>query len=88
MNKIYNCFDTGFSLLATAFAIDNIEQTLSIVILIISILNILVKSLCRIIIAIKEKNLNKVIDVVEETNEEIGGVIVDNKRDNSKRFRN
>ena len=59
------------SILTGGFALVNIQEVLSIIILTISIVNILFNAFIKIYNHYKEKNVKKVIDDINEAKEEL-----------------
>ena len=69
MNK--DNVSTGLSVLTGSFALANIEQILSIIILIISLANILINVIIKIYKHIKNKQYDKIPDVLNDASEEL-----------------
>lgn len=70
MNK-YELMNNGCSVLTASFSIAYIKETLSIIILVISILNILLNAFIKIYKHIKEKNYEKALIELEKTKEKL-----------------
>ena len=62
---------SGVSIFTASFALVNIEQILSIIILILSILNILINMGIKIYIRIKNKQIEKIPNDIKEASDEI-----------------
>ena len=61
----------GLSVLTGSFALANIEQILSIIILVISLANILINVIIKIYKHIKNKQYDKITDDLNEASEEL-----------------
>lgn len=62
---------TGVSILTGSFALANIQEILSIIILVISILNILVNMTIKIYNKIKEKKYDEIPNDINEASEQL-----------------
>lgn len=62
---------TGVSILTSSFALANIQEILSIIILVISILNILVNMTIKIYNKIKEKKYDEIPADINEASEQL-----------------
>lgn len=62
---------SGVSIFTASFALTNIEQILSIIILIISILNILINMGIKIYLRIKNKQIEEIPNDIKQASEEI-----------------
>ena len=69
MNK--DNISTGVSILTSSFALANIQEILSIIILVISLLNILINATIKIYSRIKNKQYDKILDDINEASEQL-----------------
>lgn len=76
MNNIFDFWSIGLSTISLGCSVDDLTNTLNITLLIVSIINIVLVSVLRIINIVKNKGLNKdsieeIEDVIEDTTEKI-----------------
>lgn len=71
MEKLKNIIDYGLPSISLSWALIDIENVLSIILLILSLLNLLYKMIRDIYFAIKNKKYKDVGDVIENTIEDI-----------------
>ena len=71
MKKVSDMIDYGLSTVSLTWALNDIEHYLSIILLILSLINLLYKFVRDIYIHIKNKEFDKIDDVIKDTIEEL-----------------
>lgn len=69
--KSYDTISNGASILTSMYALADIESVISIIILVISLLNILLNSFIKLKKHIKEKNIEAINNDLKETKEDL-----------------
>ena len=72
---------SGVSIFTASFALTNIEQILSIIILVISILNILINMGIKIYLRIKNKQIQEIPNDLKQVSEELENLKEKNKNE-------
>lgn len=69
--KIFNTCNYTVDAVGASYGIANIQSILGIVVLILTILNVLINSTVKIIMAVKKREYDKISKVLDETKEQL-----------------
>lgn len=69
--KIFNTCNYTVDAVGASYGIANIQSILGIVVLIFTILNVLINSTVKIIMAVKKREYDKISKVLDETKEQL-----------------
>lgn len=74
MEKLKDIIDYGLSSISLSWALIDIENVLSIILLILSLINLLYKMIRDIYFAIKNKKYDSIDNIIEDTIDEIKNI--------------